>query len=229
MSVPSVYEITALIEERTTPSLKTQLPTMTLNSAVLAAIFSAAAVGTGGVVNPHALGIQTFTGPVARACSVHASQNEEERLLDTQEKIAAIRRYLSLNMTDLAKVLNVGRPTVYSWATTPVTLHSSHRKRIDVVYEIARNWRALSSDPMGRLVREPFANGITVIDLLSTDKLDAAAIRNGMLQVRDLQGGMQRRLTVAEAAEKAGVRLASRRRRNWRSSGELDVQAETVG
>jgi len=211
-----------IVEDGTTPSPKVQLPTVTRNSAVLAAIFSAAAVGTGGVANSQVLTIPSFTSP-ACVCSVHVSQDEEERLLDAQEKIAGIRRYLSLNITDLAKVLNVGRPTVYSWATAPVNLHSNHRKQIDAVYEIARNWRALSSEPMGPLAREPLENGRTIIDLLSTDKMDSEAIRKAMLQVQHLQSRVQRRLTVAEAAEKAGVKLASRPRRNWRSSGDLDV------
>jgi hypothetical protein len=193
---------------------------MTLNSALLAAILT---VGTGGIANLQTVRAQTFTGPIARDCYVHVSQNEEESVLDTQEKIAGIRRYLSLNMTDLAKVMRVGRPTVYSWATTPTTLRSAHRERMDAVYAIAREWRSLSSDPMGRMVREPnLGNGRTMIDLLSVDKLDSTAIHNGMRQIQERQGRLERRLTVAEAAEKAGVQLASRPRRNWRSRGDLD-------
>jgi hypothetical protein len=226
MSASPVYDLTTLVESerRTTPCSNTQLPTMTLNGAVLAAILSAAAVGTGGTANMQAVPVQTFTGPVARVCSVHVTQNEEENVLDTQEKIAGIRRYLSLNMTELANVLKVGRPTVYSWATAPITLRSAHRERIDAVYAIARDWRSLSSEPMGRMVREPnLGNGRTLIDLLSVDKLDTTAIRNGMRQIQERQGRLDRRLTVAEAAEKAGIQLASRLRRNWRSSGDLDV------
>jgi hypothetical protein len=223
MNTSPVYALTSLVKEGTTPSPSPQLPTTTFNTAVLAAVLGAATIGTGGVANLQVLNLPTFTSPVACACSVHVRQDEEERLLDTQEKIAGIRRYLSLNITDLAKVLNVGRPTVYSWATTPVNLHSNHRKQIDTVYEIARTWRALYSDPMGRLVREPLENGRTMIDLISEDKLDSEAVSKAMLQVRQLQSRMQRRLTVAEAAEKAGVQLASRPRRNWRSSGDLEV------
>jgi len=194
---------------------------ITLNSALLAAVLT---VGTGGIAHLQTVRVQTFTGPVARDCYVHVSQNEEESVLDTQEKIAGIRRYLSLNMTDLAKVLRVGRPTVYSWATAPTTLRSAHRERIDAVYAISRDWRSLSSDPMGRLVREPsLGNGRTMIDLLSVDKLDSTAIHNGMLQMQERQGRLERRLTVAEAAEKAGIKLVSRPRRNWRSRGDFDV------
>jgi hypothetical protein len=223
MAASPVCDLTALVESerRTTACLKTQLPTMALNSAFLAAILT---VGTGGIANLQTVRAQTFTGPVARDCFVQVNRNEEENVLDTQEKIAGIRRHLSLNMTDLAKVLRVGRPTIYSWATAPITLRSAHRERIDAVYAIARDWRSLSSEPMGRMIREPnLGNGMTMIDLLSVDKLDPAAIHNGIRQIQERKGQLERRLTVAEAAEKAGVQLASRPRRNWRSRGDLDV------
>lgn len=202
----------------TSPSPKAQLPMATLNRVIVAAILT---VGTGGVANPQEANLHTFTGPISHICSFHVSQSEEERLLDAQEKITGIRHYLSLNMTDLARVLKVGRPTVYSWATTTVTLHNAHRQRIDAVYAIAREWRALSSKPMGSLVRQPFEDGRTMIDLLSPQELDAKAIRAGMQLIQEQQGRFDKRFTVAEAAKKAGVQLASRPRRNWRSSGEV--------
>jgi len=222
MDAASVYEI-ASAEEPTTPYSKTQAPPRVLSSALLAAILSAAAAGTGGVARPHALTTQTFTGPVAPVCSVNLRQDEEGCLLGIQEKIAAIKHYLSLNMTDLAAVLKVGRPTVYTWATAPVTVKSRHRERVDALYEIARDWRALSSTPMGRILREPLADRATMIDLLSADKLAGAALSNAMLQAKEMQDRTEKRLTVTEVAKKAGVKLAFRPRRNWRSSGDLDL------
>jgi hypothetical protein len=223
MSVSPTNALAAIDEEPTFTSWMAQSTPTALNGAVLAALLGAAAAGTGGIANPQALVAQSFTSPVACVFSVHVSQDEEDRLLDTQAKIVGIRHYLSLNMTDLARILKVGRPTVYSWTTGEVLLHSAHRKRLDAVYEIAREWRALSSAPLGNLVREPVSNGMAVMDLLSADRLDLAAIRGGMRHMAELQGRSERRLTVAQAAERAGVRLASRPRRNWRSAGDLGV------
>jgi hypothetical protein len=223
MSVSPAYALTAVLEEPTSPSWKPQSTPLTLNGAVFAAVLSAAAAGTGGVAKPQAIATQSFTSPAACVLSVRVSESEEERLLDTQSKIAGIRHYLSLNTTDLARVLKVGRPTVYSWTMGSVVLRSEHRERLDAVYEIARNWRAVSSVPMGQLVREPLSNGTALIDLLSADRLNLAALHGAMRQIAEQQSLVDRRLTVAQAAARAGVRLASRPRKNWRSSGDPSV------
>jgi len=194
------------------------------NQPVLAAILSAAVAGTGGFANAQAVALQTFTGATPRAFSIHIGRDDEEGILNTQEKLAGIRRYLSLNATELAKVLNVGRPTVYSWATAPVAMHSKHRERIEAIYQLGRQWRALSSDPMGNSVREPLSNGRTMVDLLSADKLDSVGITKAMLQVRDRDSRAQKRLSVTEIARRSGMQPPSRPRRNWRSSGDLDVE-----
>src|SRR5215469_4903510 len=164
MNAPPVCQLKTLVEGNTTPSLKNQLPAVMFNQPVLAAILSAAVAGTGGFANAQAVALQTFTGATPRAFSIHIGRDDEEGILNTQEKLAGIRRYLSLNATELAKVLNVGRPTVYSWATAPVAMHSKHRERIEAIYQLGRQWRALSSDPMGNSVREPLSNGRTMVD-----------------------------------------------------------------
>lgn len=216
-----MYEIPAADEARTAPSSKTHASPLILNGAVLAALLSAA--GTGGVANAQALPIHTLTAPVPYACSVNIRNDEAQNLLGVQEKMAGIRHYLSLNVTDLAGILKVGRPTVYSWATFPVTIKSKHRERLDAVYVLARDWRTLSNIPMGRLVREPIVNGITIIDLLSRDNIDNAMVRDAMQRIKELQDRTEKRLTVAEVGRKAGIQVASRPRTNWRSSIDLDI------
>jgi transcriptional regulator with XRE-family HTH domain len=182
-------------------------------------------VGTGGIATPDALPTQNFTGSIATVCPVgHLQRDTQDFLLGVQEKIAGIRQYLSLTMTDLAAVLQVGRPTAYAWVGGAVAaVQNKHRARLDHVYKLAREWREISSRPLDRVVSEPLGGGVKLIDLLTADDLDDAAIRNAFAEVKILQDRAARRLTVREVAAKTGVKLATRSRRNWPSSGDIDI------
>ncbi len=215
--------VVELVQERTAPSAKPQPQPMALNGAVLAAVLGFAAVGTGGVANANVISPQISTGPVVYAHSVNLREREQERLVDTQEKLAGIRHYLSFNITDLAAVLNVGRPTVYSWFADSVVLQTKHRERVDAIYRLARDWRTVSSIPIGQLINEPLPNGTTLLQLLAAERLDAAEIRTAMLRIKELRDRTEKRVSVVESAKRAGVKLASKPRRNWRSPGNPRV------
>ena len=217
-SVSAGYASISTCECGTTSSSTVQIVPILLNGAALAALLGASAVGTGGVASLQTLATKTLTGSIR----VVAVRDEQESYLNTQEKIAGIRHYLSLNTTQLAEVLNVRRPTVYQWAAVPgVPLKSKHRDRLDAIYNAARAWRMLSPVPMGSLVQEPLADGRSVYDLLCEDSLDSKIIHNAMLQAKEQQDRIQKRLTVAEVAARAGVKLASGPRTNWRSGMDI--------
>ncbi len=223
MPTGSEFPSTMSKEEHTSPSSRGHCVPIVVSAAALGACLAAAAVGTGGIANARVLTAQNFTGSVGTVYPAYTLRNNEPSLLTAREKIAGIKHYLSLNVTELAMVLKVARPTVYAWASTPAVPSARHRERLDAIYEIARYWRTLSNSSMGSLVREPLAGGMTVVDLLSREALDSNAAFAAMRTVKEHQSRSVRRLTVAQIADRAGVKLASRPRTNWRSSAELDL------
>src|SRR6266851_2653713 len=74
-------------------------------------------VGTGGTMTMEMLDVKSPTGSaiVFRFPSTYKRRQVQAPFLLPQEQLAGIRRYLSLSVSDLAKVLRVERPTVYSW------------------------------------------------------------------------------------------------------------------
>lgn len=216
-SATEFYENSANTGGGTTSSSSGQILPMMLNGAVVATLLGASVVGTGGVASPQTLTTPMPTGSL-RAVAV---RHEQDSYLSTQEKISGIRHYLSLNMTDLAAVLNVGRPTVYQWTAVPNTLlKANHRERLNAIYKAARYWRTLSAMPMGPLIREPAGDNRSMLDLLSSDRLNLQLIHSRMRQLKEMQDRFQKRLTVAQVANRAGVKLASRPQKNWRAGLE---------
>jgi DNA-binding XRE family transcriptional regulator len=149
---------------------------------------------------------------------------DSDRLLDTQEKLAGIRRYLSMNVTNLAKVLRVGRPTVYSWLREDADLRGEHAQRLEKIYRIARKWRMMSSRPVGAFLNQPLSAGETLLSLLSARTVDELAVQGAFDQIRNASSRTTRRQGVVEAAKQRGFKLATTQpRTRWSTDEELDV------
>src|ERR1017187_9717874 len=154
-------------------------------SAVLSAVFSMLVVGTGGSANARMIN-SGASGPIVIPVIRVADGNiDSDRLLDTHEKLAGIRRYLSMNVTDMAKVLHVRRPTIYSWLRNEPSLRAEHTRRLEAIYKNARAWRAISSKPVGDFLNRPLTLGPTLLSLLCAKKLDEAAIAARFLQIHE--------------------------------------------
>jgi hypothetical protein len=192
------------------------------NNAVLAAVFI---VGTGGFATAQALNyVPGAPGVVRIAHELSQGALAAQHVLDTQEKLAGIRRYLSLNVSKMAKVLRVGRPTVYSWLRDDPSLRANHARRIDEVYGLARTWRTISNEPLGDFVVRPLTSGGTLLELLSARTLDESAIQGAFLQIANAVSRKARRANVVEIAKRRGFRLApSQPITSWASSDEVDV------
>lgn len=190
------------------------------NTAILTAAFL---VGTGGFATPQALNVPAVHS-VAKIHELVQSTVTTQHLLDTQEKLAGIRRYFAVNVTGMATILRVGRPTVYSWLRDDPTLRANHARRIDEVYGLARKWRSMSNKPVGDLISRSLDSGKTLLDLLSAKTLDEPAIEKALMQVAETLNNKARRGSLVEIAKRRGFKLVpAQATGNWTSSDEVDL------
>jgi len=91
------------------------------------------------------------------------------------EMLGRVRHYFSLNTTELAAVLGVGRPTVYAWMQGG-PIRPGNRERLAAVYRIARSWWQRNKQPLGSLLQLKGVNGRSVLDLLSADPIDTVEL-----------------------------------------------------
>jgi len=199
------------------------------NNAVLAAVFL---VGTGGFANPQMIARanpqiinRTSSGPIdVRVIGESGEVVDTNRLLDTQEKLAGIRRYLSLNVTDMARALRVARPTVYSWLRDEAGLRGHHLQRIEVIYGIARRWRRISSRPVGTFLAQPLASGDSLLGLLSAKALNEPEIKDAFAQIRKALNRSSGQAGIVDVARKRGLKLATiRPPAHWTSNEDFDL------
>lgn len=200
------------------------------NNAVLAAVF---VVGTGGFAlpqiaaysaNPQTIN-RTSSGSIdVRVIGESGEVADSNRLLDTQEKLAGIRHYLSMNVTEMARALRVARPTVYSWFRDDADLRSHHLQRIEDIYGIARRWRRVSSQPVGTFLAQPLASGDSLLELLSARALNEAEIQDAFGQIQEALNRSPGQVGIVDVARKRGLKLATIRPPvHWTSNEDFDL------
>jgi len=191
------------------------------NNAFLAAVFL---VGTGGVATPRNINYVPSGMLQVRIPREYDSHIDSDRMLDVQEKLAGIQRYLSMTVSDLAKVLRVGRPTVYSWLRDEASLRAEHAQRLEAIYKMAREWRAMSSRPIGPFLNQPATSGDTLLTLLSARMIDRPAVQSALSEIRAASSRTPRRPSVMDLAKKRGFKLAiTQQPTNWRSDEDFDI------
>jgi hypothetical protein len=132
--------------------------------------------------------------------------------VDVGRQLAFARHYLSLNTTDLSRILLVERPTVYAWLDGKWDPKQENKGRIRKLYQVARTWHDMSKQPMGKLLREPIEGDTSLMDYLVRDILEIAAINRILMPIRELADRKvkaKRVRSVREVAKQRGFKPLS--------------------
>lgn len=132
-----------------------------------------------------------------------------ERTVSVYERMTQIRHYLSLNVSNLAKVFLVQRPTVYAWLKGTSDPHEENLTRLSEIHRIAKEWHRIAGIPMGNLHKMPLANGSSLLDTLCHAKIDTSAVDRILQslkaeQDRESTAKANRYRSVKSIAEKHG-------------------------
>lgn len=147
-------------------------------------VLSGLTVGTGGAITTSSLAEFTAQARTSVAWeytrSLVARETEDGIVLGTSEKLVAIQHYLGLNTTELAQVLYVSRPTVYSWIRGEQDPHLSNLERITVLYNFAKSWERICPKSLGTLVRQPVVGSESLVQMLSAEHINAAQVSDAL-------------------------------------------------
>jgi len=122
--------------------------------------------------------------------------------------IALIRSALSLSIRELARVLRVERPTVYSWISGAQP-RRDNAERLRILAELARQWSAVSPRPLGNLRKGNGPESVSILALLQKDSINNERVREFFkAAAAKLRSQPKPGLGLAERARKRGVVLA---------------------
>ncbi len=106
---------------------------------------------------------------------------------DVAAAVDDIRSRLSLSVTALSAILDVKRPTIYSWLRGDAQPHAKNLERIANLHQISQRWHDLSGRAMRRQLRHAFDDrGVTLLELLKADSLDSVEIDKHLVALSKL-------------------------------------------
>ncbi len=183
-------------------------PPVRLWSTPLAVTVLGMIVGTGGTQSLAAVICPSGSNPTYQWRTVKRGPVPTSQV-DVRERLGGLKRYLSLNVSDLARVVGVERPTIYAWLDDRSEPHRSNLRKVDQVYRLAQAWRSMSSVPIGKYLRESLADSPPLLELLTSAELDEYAIRYAFSQIKamiDRQSAARREQqpSVTEMARRHG-------------------------
>lgn len=151
-------------------SLPVSKPTKTYESypTVNFVDLSVLTAGTGGAITAHSTKVldRWLYNP-----QIHI-EHSVARNVDTRspaEQVANIRDVFAINMSDLASVLGVTRPTAYAWleGQEPKAEAVIHIQKLS---RIADEFNRANIIRLDKLVHRPILNGRSLLDILNTDE-----------------------------------------------------------
>ncbi len=118
--------------------------------------------------------------------------------------VAEVRERLSLSVTELAAILQVGRPTVYAWLRGESDPHQRNLDRLEDLKRIAADWWTLAGRPVYRHLRHTFdESGRSLFGMLKADQFEPSHIREHLERLAQLPE--KRPISVKELATKHGI------------------------
>lgn len=138
------------------------------------------------------------------------------------EMLVGIRTRLGLNITQLAEVLRVERPTVYSWLKSTGEIRSGNRQRIRDIWKVALDWGNVCEEPLKADLDREVGGGQTIRELLRDEHLRFFVLRQAFRRL-----AAERRSPVSPRRGRRGRDFARRRGERELPAAEAIISRET--
>lgn len=172
-----------LVDDRTAVNGGTRLNMFT-SPLIAGLVLSGLSIGTGGAITTTSLAGFTTRFSTSGSCEyARLSLNREtddEAVMSTSQQLTLIQHLLGLNTTELAQVIGVSRPTIYSWMRDDQEPHPSNLERMSMLYQFARSWKRICPKSLGAFVRQPILGSQSLVQLLSEKEYDAIEIQGAL-------------------------------------------------
>lgn len=126
------------------------------------------AIGTGGFTSQReALESAAYVIPVSEDLD-HEDKNTYQ--LAIPEQLMLIKESFGLNMSAMAELLNVSRPTIYSWIKGEPPKSEEHISHTSFLADIAEKYSALNLERPDNFIKRPLFEGDSLFSLLKSDR-----------------------------------------------------------
>jgi transcriptional regulator with XRE-family HTH domain len=157
---------------------------------------------------------QGFVWPLPQG--VAWSTSLDERAESAADLLIRIRAHLSLNTSELARALDVERPTIYAWMRNAHTPQAEHLARLMALGRLARFWTERCSEPVGKWRYAIVEENLTLIDVLSARQLDERSAKRVLTALAQ----RAKATPLSELARSAQAVRERARERGWQAADD---------
>jgi transcriptional regulator with XRE-family HTH domain len=155
--------------------------------------------------------------PTGANCNVEYSARGQRRVdiedaqVDDHEpsalsiELASIQHHLGANISELAAILRVSRPTVYAWLRGSPDPHSSNLGRIHELHSVIQTLLRGSDVSLAKLIRRDTSRRSALYDLFSAPILDKLAIDELIAALRLSHRSIPQKLPLREVMRRHGI------------------------
>lgn len=141
----------------------------------------------------------------------------------TAKQLAVIQSFFGLSKTQLAKACKVQRQTVYDWYAGKFEAEGANARRLAELFAIARGLEEGGRRPLSaKLVRRALASGLTLLDLLTAEVIDADKVVR-VFSALDAQNAQRRAKGAVALRERLGWARPTTQSENESLEDNLDT------
>lgn len=105
-------------------------------------------------------------------------------IASTKDQIEDLRWHMGLNISEIASILRVKRPTVYEWLEEK-TRRPRKQKRLEKIHTFCKTWKKFGVGRIGSYLYKVLDGNKNLFNLLNDDVLDEALIVKALSRIKD--------------------------------------------
>ena len=96
--------------------------------------------------------------------------------ISAQEQLNNLRKHMGFNISELARIIQVKRPSIYEWLELK-SPNPKNQERLDLIYSFYQYWKEKDVGKIGQyMYRKITQDGRSLMDLLEEDNIDETQV-----------------------------------------------------
>lgn len=120
--------------------------------------------------------------------------DSESKTTSVDVMASAIKEMLGINISDLAKILGVSRPTVYKYLDGEGPTDSFLVSHITDVYNISELWNKHTSNSIGKELKRKYSDVGSLLDMMSTRPMNYDAVATRVIELSKISEDRTQRI-----------------------------------
>lgn len=161
-------------------------------------------LGSGSVVNASNTHVSNNGLLPALYINIDANLPAEVPVSSISDRILVLKNTFNLTISDIAKVLDLQRPTIYQWMKGSAVPRDCNVLKLNKLYELALSLKSGTQALTRQQITTPLEGGATVLELLQDEAFDRVVLEKHIQRLLDVSRPAQAKISLASSLAEKG-------------------------